>query len=325
MSTCTICRRDLPNKYAVAGRCEASGCEEVFCALHWHAGNRRCPAHGWSGEQPRGPSDFRAGLTPSALSASPRGTETPEDSMNTPEQERTAEQRIRDWARRNLTAEQARKVMHTTIEVAAKAGHAAQDLVKRLRNVKTPDDMLQAIDDSLAANQAKSRPLAERAETLYKTIAARKKIYEAAPPARKKILELELRNLMAEYKGAERELTAFYDNEHALNVVRGRLLELMAHGMRKLDEGAIDKLTDEIEEAVGEAEGVRDSVRDLDQAGKRRERGSDQESFADALAGFEELPAAETPAADAAVPEAPPAAKPVETKDRRRAEPEAER
>ncbi len=245
--------------------------------------------------------------------------------MNTPEQERTAEPRIRDWARRNLTVEQARKIVNTTVEFAGKAGHAAQDLVKRLRNVKTPDDMLKAIDESLAANQARSRPLAERSETLYKTIAARKKVHAAAPPARKKLLELELRNLLAEYKAVERELTAFYDNEHSLNVVRGRLLELMAHGMRKLDEGAIDKLTDEIDEVVGDAEGVRDAVRDLDKAGPRRERDSDQESFADALAGFDELPAEETAATDTERPEAPPAEKRSETKDPCLAEPEMEK
>jgi hypothetical protein len=184
--------------------------------------------------------------------------------------------------------------MHATVEFASKAGKAASGLAARLRNEKNPGDMLTAIDASLAANKAKSQPLTERSEALYTDIAARKKVYEAAPPARKKLLELELRNRLAEYKAVERELTAFYDNEHSLNVVRGRLLELMAHGMRKLDEADIDRLTDAIEDVIDDAEGVRDSVRDLDKAGPRRDRDSDQESFADALAGFDETPAEPT-------------------------------
>jgi hypothetical protein len=279
----------------MAGACATPGCTAHFCALHWRHGNRRCPVHGWKGDDaPTGPSDFRAGLTPQgATIPSPDTQDGDPAAMSTPEQPAVAsnESRIREWARKHLTVEQAKKAMLATIDLAGKAGHAAGALIARLRNAKNPDEMLKAIDESLATNKARSQPLAERTETLYKEIAARKKNYEAAPPARKKLLELELRNLLAAYKAAERELTAFYDNEHSLNVVRGRLLELMAHGMRKLDEGAIDKLTDDIEDAVTDAEGVRDAVRDLDKAGPRRERESDQESFADALAGFDTMEA----------------------------------
>jgi DNA repair exonuclease SbcCD ATPase subunit len=218
----------------------------------------------------------------------------------------TNESRIREWARKNLTVEQAKKVMSATMELAGKAGQAASALLARLRNARTPEEMLKAIDETLAANKGKSQPLTEQADKLYQSIAARKKAYEAAPPARKKLMELELRNMMAEYKALERELTAFYDNEHSLNVVRGRLLELMAHGMRKLDESLIDTLTDDIEEAVEDAEGVRDAVRDLDKAGPRRERESDKESFADSLAGFEtEGPAVENTVVEAPVAENP--------------------
>jgi hypothetical protein len=310
MSTCCICQKTLPNKYAVAGTCETGDCAAVFCGLHWTAGNRLCPQHGWRGEPPTGPSDFRAGLTSPAGVAdgagASEGNKKESSAMGTPEQPAASESRIREWARTHLTAEQAKKVMHATVAFAAQAGKAASGLAARLRNEKNPGDMLTAIDASLAANTAKSQPLTERSEAIYTDIAARKKVYEAAPPARKKLLELELRNRLAEYKAVERELTAFYDNEHSLNVVRGRLLELMAHGMRKLDEADIDRLTDAIEDVVDDAEGVRDSVRDLDKAGPRRDRDSDQESFADALAGFDdEAPTAATePATAAPLPEA---------------------
>jgi hypothetical protein len=310
MERCCICGRDLPNKYAVAARCVSDGCGRVFCHLHARNGNRRCPSHGWKGDDPAGPSDFRAGLTmPGNSSRSETTVETPPTAMPTteppatPESAASAESRIREWARKHLTAAQAKKVMEATVRIAGKAGKAAAALVARLRNERSPDDMLKTIDESLAANQARSKPLAAKSESLYQEIAKKKKAYEAAPPARKRLLELELRNLLAEYKAVERELTAFFDNEHSLQVVRGRLLELLALGMRKLGEEAVDTLAEEIEEAMAESEGVRDAVRDLDRAGKRRERESDRESFADALAGFEAEETATQPSAPEPVPE----------------------
>jgi len=104
MQTCCICQKTLPNKYAVAGVCETDGCTAAFCALHWDSGNCRCPAHGWRGEPPKGPSDFRAALTPPAGGADGANRkETPD--MATPEQPLTNESRIREWARTRLTAE----------------------------------------------------------------------------------------------------------------------------------------------------------------------------------------------------------------------------
>ena len=233
---------------------------------------------------------------------------------NTEQPEPVNEGKIRAWTKKHLTASQAISMMHSIIDIAGKAGKATGNLVSRLRNGKSPDDMLSEIDTALADNQAKIHPLAERSESLYKTIAQKKKAYESAPPARKKILELELRNLLADYKASERELTAFYDNEHSLSVVRGRVLELMAHGMRHIDEDTVDKLTDSIDAAADDAEGVRDSVRDLDKAGVRHERDSDAESFADALAGFDSDSTEEPRSTDAA-----PAA--VETPHRKQQEP----
>lgn len=290
MTSCCICGRDLPNRYAMAGRCQEPGCENAFCALHWRTGNQHCREHGW-----RDGALCESADTHAMTSEEEHSAQQEETKMSTPEQNKAGESRIREWARTHLTARQARKIMQSTVDFATKAGRSAGSLVSRLRNEKSPEDMLRAIDDALESNRARRLPLAERVENLYKTIVTRRKVYESAPPSRRKILEMELRNLMAEYKGAERELETFYENEHSLNVVRGRLLELMAHGMRQLHEQTVDKLIDDIEEAVESADGVQGAVRDLDKSGRRREREGDMESFEAELAGFGELPEEEMP------------------------------
>ena len=190
-------------------------------------------------------------------------------------------------AKAKLPASRLRGILASVGEFAAKAGKLAGDLVRRIRNEKDPEEMLRSLDASLAANKEKRQPLFDRNTALAAEIGAKKKVYESAPAARKKMLELELRNLLAEYKANERQLTAFFENENALTVVRGRLLEQIALGMQTLKEDDIDRLTDDIEDAVADAENISDAVRDLDKAGKRRERESDADSFADALAAFD--------------------------------------
>ena len=280
MPVCCVCGKELPNKYAIAARCSEPGCEAVFCTLHGATWNKRCPAHGGSETTPLHAAD-------PALAA-PRNPETPTTEPEPmPTETPTPDEALVKDAKAKLPASRLHGILASVGEFAAKAGKLAGDHVRRIRNEKDPEEMLRSLDASLAANKEKRQPLFDRNTALAAEIAAKKKVYEAAPAARKKMLELELRNLLAEYKANERQLTAFFENENALTVVRGRLLEQIALGMQTLKEDDIDKLTDDIEDAVSEAENISDAVRDLDKAGKRRERESDADSFADALAAFD--------------------------------------
>lgn len=292
MLQCSICGRPLPNRYAVAGKCAHDGCDAVFCALHWHNGNRLCGDHGWkpgglleSAPEPEG----EAGVICEGQPAREKGeevkvvTEEQKAGENAP-----SENEIRAKAQKLLTREQAAGILHSVAEFAGKLGKSAASLVLKIKNAHSPETVLSSIDSSLEANRTARAPLMARADKLYAEIVAKKKAYQAAAPARKKLLELELKSLLSEYKGIERQMTAFFENENTLNTVRGRVLELMALGMRKVDEATIDRLTDDIEDAVGEAEDVAGAVRDLDKAGKRHENEDDRESFDAALAGFED-------------------------------------
>ena len=200
------------------------------------------------------------------------------------------EEAVREQAKTKLTPEAKKSILKSVSEFAGALGKGASSLIDRLRGVQDPDAALSALDAQLTANREHRAPLQKRYEQLYGEIAAKKKVYLAAPPARKKILELELKALIAEYQGLERQLAVCFENERIITVVRTRTLELTAMGLRKLREKDIDELTDKIEDAVGDQEDVSDAMRDLEKAGKRHDA-DDADAFADALAGFDETAA----------------------------------
>ena len=261
-ATCCICGRELPNRWAVAGRCEADGCDAAFCALHWHTGNRMCREHGWKGRRVEDMKEHEKA-----------------NAMN--------EAEIRERSKAELPAHEKESVLRQIAAFAVTVGKGAASLVDRVRGVRDPDEAISELDAQLAANRERREPLSARFERLYGEIAAKKKVFMSAPPAKKKILELELRGLIAEYKGIERQLAVYFENERMLNTVRARTLELTAMGLRKLSEKDIDKLTDKIEDAACDADDVSDAMRDLEKAGKRSVT-DDADSFVDALAGFDE-------------------------------------
>ena len=172
------------------------------------------------------------------------------------------------------------------VEGTKTLGKASMALVNRLRGVRDPEAALAELDGQLADTRAKREPLSTRYEKLYSEIAAKKKIWQTAAPARKKMLELELKTLLAEYKSAERELAVLFEHERLIVTVRGRTLELAAQGLSLPKVEDVDRLTDDIDNAVDETEEVSDAVSDLEKAGVRRERNS--VNLEDALAAFDE-------------------------------------
>lgn len=207
------------------------------------------------------------------------------------------ESEIRERAKTELTPQARASILKSVADFAVSLGKTAGTLVDRIRGVRDPEAAIVAFDAQLAANRERREPLSARYEKLYAEIAAKKKVWQSAPPARKKILELELKTLLSEYQGIERQLAIYFENERMLNTVRGRTLELVANGLRKLSEKDVDKLTDQIEDAAADAEDISGAMKDLENAGRRRESESDQASFEDALAGFDDV------AADPAAPE----------------------
>lgn len=301
METCCVCGRALPNRYAVAGRCEEPGCGAAFCAMHWNLGGRRCPEHGGPKEYGRRKTaeedgtrttEVFAGEVPPAATR-PEGDskmDTAKDIADGASRDASKDGELLQRAAAELTPQARKSILKGVAELAAKIGRGAGALVEKLRGARSPEAAVAAMDAQLAASRERREPLARRHEELYAAIAAKRKVYLAAPAARKKLLELELKGMMAEYKGLEREMAVLLENERVAATVRGRTLELIAMGLRKIREADIDRLTDEIEEAAAGAEDVSGALDDLEKAGARREREGDHDAFEAELAGFAEEP-----------------------------------
>lgn len=260
---CAVCGQILPNRYAVAGRCESPGCGAAFCTLHWHNGNRRCPAHGWCAGEPKG------GETEAERKMND-GSVAPQEARKTNEGPDAAASKG-GWFKSLMNGAQT-------------LGKASVALVNRLRGIRDPEAAIAELDGQLSATRAKREPLSTRYEELYSRIAERKKLWQSAAPTLKKMLEKELKTLLAEYKSVEGQLSTLFEHERLIVTVRGRTLELAAQGLSLPKVENVDRLTDDIENAVDETEDLSDAVADLEKAGVRRERTS--VNLEDALAEF---------------------------------------
>ena len=264
--TCCICGRELPNRWAVAGRCEADGCGAAFCAFHWHKGNKFCREHGWRAND----------VEPVKREEKNMGGEN-------------EAKELCERADKALSEEKKSSILKQIGSFAVALGKGTGALAKKLSGIKSTDEALSEIDSQIAANRERREPVSKRYDELYREIVAKKKLYQSAPPARKKILELELKGAIAEYQSIERQISAYLSNETILTKVKGRMCELIAMNLKSVSESQIDKLTDKIEEAADSAEDLDGAIGDLDKAGVRRER--EDGSFEDALAAFgDELP-----------------------------------
>jgi uncharacterized protein (DUF3084 family) len=146
--------------------------------------------------------------------------------------------------------------------------------------------MQDTLNENLEKNTARREEVSSKLEVVHNRIVALKKQYEAAPPARKRTLQMELKALMGEYKNLEAEFKILLENETVLGKVRGRFMETLAYDLRGIKEKQIDKITDKIEDKADEADGVQEAVADLEGAGRRRDREGDGFDFDAELAAF---------------------------------------
>ena len=273
MPTCAICGKELPNRYAVAGTCEETGCEAAFCSLHWREGNQRCRAHGW--ESQSGP-----GHGGSPVSGKSNAIESVSEEKVDPEK---------------AGHERTKRAVKGALRFTIALGRYLTEKLKMLWKKKTPQERIKELESPREDIRAEREGISQKLESLYAQIVHKKKEYAAAPKARRRVLKTELEGLLSEHKRLERRLGIHLENEQKISAAVDGLEDVRAYGMGKgVSEDLIDDVSDDLDEAADEAEGHQDALRGLERAGKRREREEDDESFEEELESFGEEEEEET-------------------------------
>jgi len=268
IDVCCICGKELPNRWAVAGRCKAKGCPVPFCKLHWRNGNKYCREHGWQESKPAKQNWMRNRDV----------TNAKENEMN--------EKQTEQMDLSNVPEKQGKKAVAEALKVAKAAGAGVVGLVAKIQYARSPQAMQDTLNENIEKNQERRGEVSKELEKAHNRIIALKQQYETASAVRKHTLQLELKMLMGEYKSLEAEFKILLENETVLGKVRGRFMETLAYDLRQIKEKNIDKIADRIEAKVDESEGVLDAMVDLEAAGHRVDRDEDNFDFDAELSAF---------------------------------------
>ena len=204
-----------------------------------------------------------------------------------PNENHTEEHEARERAlARQAGTEAARKAWAACAGLAGKASAGVKTLWAKIHPDRSPEAMVEAMNRALETNRARLAVLKPELEKAYAEIVAKKAVWAKAPEARKRLLKAELETMLARYKGLEREFNVLNENTRTAEAVKGRYLEVLAYEMRgALGEDHVDELSGLVDEKAEEADGVQDALRDLENAGRRKDRADT--SLEDELAGFD--------------------------------------
>lgn len=253
MATCCICGVELPNKWAVARRENVEGVERCYCHLH---------------------ADMRFTGKPDS-----KGDKMDETKM-------AASAAQEEEIAKAASGDRVKKAWSECSALAGRLGGGIKTLWAKIHPDRSPSAMLATLNESLAGNQKRLGDLKPELDRVYREIVAKKREYQSAAPVRQRLMKVELQTLMSRYKGLEREFSILCENERSIETVKGRFLEVLAYGLRgKLDIDMVDRLSDTIDDKATDAEDVQDALGDLERAGKRTDRLSDD--FDAELAGFD--------------------------------------
>ena len=211
---CCICGRELPNRWAIGKREVVDGIERCYCAFH-------------AGE----------GVKPKTVK---KEKPMQEDTLSAAE---AKEQQIV----KSASVEYAKKAWAECSALALKLGGGAKTLWSKIHPDRSPAAMLATMNENQASNKKRIDEVKPELDRVYKEIVTKKKEYASASPVRQRLLKTELQTLMTKYKGLEREFNILCENERSIEAVKGRFLEVLAHGLRgKLNAEMVERLTDDI-------------------------------------------------------------------------------
>lgn len=285
---CCVCGINLPNKWAVAKSENVDGVELFYCHLHANESYAK-KLKDKNTELEVGEKKERQNEETETQERKEKG-DSMDQGKEKPKDASAKEQEIV----KNASGDLVKKAWNECASLVGRLGGGIKSLWAKVNPDRSPAAMLEVLNKDLAANATRLEEMKPQLDQVYSQIVAKKKEYQSAAPVRQRLLKIELQTLMARYKGLEREFTILSENERSIEMVKSRFLEVLAYGKRgKLDVSMVDRLTDDIEDKVDDAEDIQDALGDLENAGRRKDRSSDD--FDSELAGFDgELGLSET-------------------------------
>lgn len=285
---CCVCGINLPNKWAVAKSESVDGVELCYCHLHANESYAK-KLKDKNTELEVGEKKERQNEETETQERKEKG-DSMDQSKEKPKNASAKEQEIV----KNASGDLVKKAWNECASLVGRLGGGIKALWSKINPDRSPAAMLEVLNKDLAVNATRLEEMKPQLDQVYGQIVAKKKEYQSAAPVRQRLLKIELQTLMARYKGLEREFTILSENERSIEMVKSRFLEVLAYGKRgKLDVSMVDRLTDDIEDKVDDAEDIQDALGDLENAGRRKDRSSDD--FDSELAGFDgELGLSET-------------------------------
>jgi hypothetical protein len=252
---CCVCGIALPNRYARAGRCGESGCEALFCDLHWRRGNRRCPAHGWKPQDDSPPGGASVG----------------------------------EWAKVEKVEKDAENEEEPSAMEKSNVGkvRAALQWMKS-KLWKDSGAMRRNLEERLAANRGEVEKNDAEERRLYEAVCAAKAEYVKAAPVRQGKLKMDLTALVARHKSCLAAREILLENDAVLTKALAAMAKVATYDGRGLSARDLDRIMDEVERSSEDADHVALAVGELDTAGKRTVRLAEAFDLNDELAGYGE-------------------------------------
>ena len=140
---------------------------------------------------------------------------------------------------KSASSEMAKKAWTECAALAGKLGGGIKALWAKIHPDRSPEAMLSALNENMEGNKRRLDELKPELERVYREIVAKKKDYQSAPPARQRLLKIELQSLMSQYKSHEREFAILSENERSIVAVKGRFLEVLLDYLQQFQHGPV--------------------------------------------------------------------------------------
>ena len=126
------------------------------------------------------------------------------------------------------------------LRILKKLGVGSKTFLGRLKRDHSPGEILNTIEQQKKEHAQRRIETSEELKSLYNEIVSKKRDREETCSVSRETLDVELKNLLTEYKVLERQLAVCLENERLLEQLEDLFMDCLAYDMRRIDEKQVD-------------------------------------------------------------------------------------